>query len=290
MSPQLKALGAAAAVGILVGAAMVSTKAVSGVVSPATLAFLRYLIGAAFLLLPWSRAPRTVYSRKDAAAIAVLGICQFALLVLLLNYALQTIPASLCALVFSTMPLLTAALAVLTGNEPYRQRRLVGVSLAVLGVVYLLLASSASNVSAAPRWPGLLAVIAATLIGAVTSILYGPYLRRYPALPTCRLAMLAAVAFLAVFCLLTSQTLWPELSPMQWSNVVFIGLSSGVGFLCWLWSLGKLEPSKVTAFQALGPVTAALLESLILQRLPSLSLLVALLMVSAGLLVATRRR
>ena len=41
------AIAAAATVGMLVGAAMVSTSVVSSTVSPATLAFLRYLIGAA---------------------------------------------------------------------------------------------------------------------------------------------------------------------------------------------------------------------------------------------------
>ena len=283
------AIAAAATVGVLVGAAMVSTSVVSSAVSPATLAFLRYLIGAAVLLLPLGPAVRTTFSVKDAIAIATLGVFQFAVLVLLLNHALLTVSATVCALVFATMPLVTMCLAVITGKEPYSGRGLVGVCTAVAGVAYLLLSPSASAAGVAHIGWGMVALVSATIVGAVTSILYGPYLRRYPALATCRLAMVSAVVFLLGFCVLTSQPLVPSLNRLQWANVVFIGLSSGVGYFCWLWALGRLAASKVTAFQALGPVTAALIESLLSQRLAPMTVLVALAMVCAGLVIATRR-
>jgi len=283
------AIAAAATVGMLVGAAMVSTSVVSNAVSPATLAFLRYLIGAAVLLLPLGPAVRTTFSVKDAIAIATLGVFQFAVLVLLLNHALLTVSATVCALVFATMPLVTMCLAVITGKEPYSVRGLVGVCTAVAGVAYLLLSPSASAAGVAHIGWGMVALVSATIVGAVTSILYGPYLRRYPALATCRLAMVSAVVFLLGFCVLTSQPLIPSLNRLQWANVVFIGLSSGVGYFCWLWALGRLAASKVTAFQALGPVTAALIESLLSQRLAPMTVLVALAMVCAGLVIATRR-
>ncbi len=283
------AIAAAATVGMLVGAAMVSTSVVSNAVSPATLAFLRYLIGAAVLLLPIGPAGRTHFTFKDAAAIATLGIFQFAVLVLLLNHALLTVSATVCALVFATMPLVTMCLAVITGKEPYSGQGLLGVCTAVAGVGHLLLSSSASAAGATHNGWGMLALVSATIVGAVTSILYGPYLRRYPALATCRLAMVSAVVFLLGFCVLTSQPLVPSINRLQWANVLFIGLSSGVGYFCWLWALGRLAASKVTAFQALGPVTAALIEALLSQRLAPMTVLVALAMVCAGLVIATRR-
>jgi len=289
MRTELNAIAAAAAVGVLVGAAMVSTSVVSSAVSPATLAFLRYLIGAAVLLLPIGSAARTPFRVKDAAAIAALGIFQFAVLVLLLNHALLTVSATVCALVVATMPLVTMCLAVLTGKEPFSGRGLVGVCIAVAGVAYLLLTPSESSAGMANSSWGVLALVSATIVGAVTSILYAPYLRRYPALATCRLAMVSAVVFLLGFCALTSQPLTPALNRLEWANVAFIGLSSGLGYFCWLWALGKLAASKVTAFQALGPVAAAIIESILSQRLPPMAVLVALAMVAAGLVIATRR-
>jgi len=52
----------------------------------------------------------------------------------------------------------------------------------------------------------------------------------------------------------------PGLSGFQWANVVFIGLSSAVGYFCLLWALSRLEASRVMSFQALAPITAVLIE------------------------------
>ncbi|MEZ0606062.1 DMT family transporter [Paraburkholderia sp. IW21] len=279
---------AAAVTGVLVGAAMVATRTVSPDASPATLAFLRYFIGMCVLAVPVFLARRTRFTPKDTSAIAGLGVLQFAVLIVLLNYALETLSAATCALIFSTMPLVTMCLAVGLRREAFSPARLVGLLMAVSGVG-LLLRSSLSHVSAhAADLSALAALIGATVIGAVCSMLYRPYLRRYPALPTSALAMFTAVIFLGALCLATAQPLAPRLSALQWANVAFIGLSSGVGYFCWLWALGKLEASRVVAFQALGPVTATAIELLLDRRLPSWGLCLSAALVVAGLNVALR--
>ena len=290
-APQ-QALGAAATTGMLVGAAMVSTSAVSQVASPATLAFLRYAIGLAILAVPALLAlmahwPR--YRPRDAAAIMLLGVAQFAVLILLLNYALVRLPASTCALVFASMPLFTLCLAVLTGRERFHTAKLLGVALAVAGVLLGSTAAGTPRIAAHGDYAwGMAALLGATVVGATTSILYGPYMRRYPALPTSSLAMAASVVFLALYCWLGQQPLVPQLTAVQWGHVVFIGLSSGLGYFCLLWALGQLDASRVIAFQALGPVTAAVLELLLHHRWPSIPLLAAMALVMVGLAVATR--
>ena len=100
--------------------------------------------------------------------------------------------------------------------------------------------------------------------------------------------MAASVLFLALYCLLGQQPLVPQLTAVQWGHVGFIGLSSGLGYFCLLWALGQLDASRVIAFQALGPVTAAVLELALNHRWPSLPLVVAIGLVMAGLVVATR--
>ena len=286
MQARQPALWAAATTGMLVGAAMVSTSALSSAASPASLAFLRYAIGLAILAVPAALATWPRYRPRDALAIALLGVAQFAVLILLLNHALARLPASTCALVFATMPLFTWCLAALTGREAVSPHRLTGLVLAVGGVTVLLIGSArpASSLGGS----GMAALLAATLVGAATSILYGPYMRRYPALPTSGLAMAAAVLFLALYCALQGQPLLPVFSAVQWGHMVFIGLSSGLGYFCLLWALGRLEASMVIAFQALGPVTAALLELALHQRMPPPALLAAMALVLAGLLISTK--
>jgi drug/metabolite transporter (DMT)-like permease len=232
------------------------------------------------------------FALKDTGAIAILGIFQFAVLIILLNYALANLPATTCALVFSTMPLFTMCLAIMLRREAYSPTKLAGIALAIAGVAYLLSEPAAQAVSIAPAHslPGYAALAGATLTGAATSIMYGPYLRRYPSLPTCVRAMGAAVLFLVGFCWVTAQPLLPSLTLAQWANVGFIGLSSGAGYFCWLWALAKMEASRVVAFQALGPVTAAIIESALARHLPSWALISSLAMVAAGLLLAMRRK
>ncbi|WP_321921534.1 DMT family transporter [Paraburkholderia guartelaensis] len=288
MSARAAATLAAATTGILVGAAMVSTRAVSAEASPATLAFLRYFIGMGVLAAPVWLGTRPRFARRDAVAISLLGIFQFAVLIVLLNHALAILPAATCALVFSTMPLFTMTLAVASRSEAFSLPKLFGFLIALAGVAILLGVPSAHPGS---RDTGALsALLSATLIGAVCSLLYRPLLKRYPALPTSALAMSAAVVFLVGLCWITAQPLVPTLSMTQWGNVGFIGLSSGVGYFCWLWALSRLDASRVVGFQALDPVTAAVIEVAVTRQWPSSTLVIAVALVVSGLFVSQRRK
>jgi drug/metabolite transporter (DMT)-like permease len=288
VSIKASATVAAATTGILVGAAMVSTRAVSHDASPATLAFLRYFIGMGVLAVPVWLGARPRFARRDVLAISVLGIFQFAVLIVLLNHALAILPAATCALVFSTMPLFTMTFAVASRSEAFSLHKLFGLLIALAGVAVLLRVPSAQPGSL--DMGAISALISATLIGAVCSLLYRPLLKRYPALPTSALAMSAAVVFLVGLCWMTAQPLMPTLSMTQWANVGFIGLSSGVGYFCWLWALSKLDASRVVAFQALGPVTAAVIEVVVTRRLPTPNLVLAVALVVGGLFVSQRRK
>ena len=71
--------------------------------------------------------------------------------------------------------------------------------------------------------------------------------------------MFAAVCFLAL--LAANEGFFiemPHFSLRDWLAVLFIGVSSGVGYHCWLWPLGHATPTRVTVFLSLGPITAAL--------------------------------
>ena len=287
MNAYRPALGAAAATGILVGAAMVSTRVVAPAVSPVTLAFLRYLIGLVFLLMPLLGIRWPKYTVKDIAAIAALGVLQFAVLIVLVNYALESLSAGLCALIFSTMPLVTMCLALVLRQETLDGTKTVGIVLAITGVAVSLNPSSLAA-GGVTSWTSPAAIIGATVVGASCSVLYRPYLKRYPALPTSGIAMFSSVVFLAVACLCTGQTLWPQLNVVQWLNIVFMGFASGLGYYLWLWALGRIEASRVVAFQALGPVTAALIELPIEQHLPSWTLYLSIALVVSGLLLVQR--
>jgi drug/metabolite transporter (DMT)-like permease len=67
--------------------------------------------------------------------------------------------------------------------------------------------------------------------------------------------------------------------------VVGIGLSSGAGFWCWLYALSHIPAGHVTAFLGLSPVTATLLSVAFKDESLKASVIAALGLVVAALLV-----
>jgi drug/metabolite transporter (DMT)-like permease len=192
------------------------------------------------------------------------------------------------ALIFATFPLLTMLFAAALGHERLTREKSAGVGLTIAGVA-LALGDKAFATGETGAWLGEAAVFASAASGALCSVLYRPYLRKYPTLSVSALAMLASVAFLALpaagegfFAAL------PALTTAGWSAVLFIGLSSGVGYWLWLWALGHTTPTRVTVFLALSPITAALLGALLLRERVSLLVLGGLVGVIAGLWLAHR--
>jgi drug/metabolite transporter (DMT)-like permease len=117
--------------------------------------------------------------------------------------------------------------------------------------------------------------------------LYRPYLRKYPTLPVSAFAMLASVGFLAA--LAAAEGFFgslPRFTAAGWLAVVFIGISSGIGYYLWLWALNHTTPTKVTVFLALSPITAAGLGASLLGETISMMLLVGLACVVFGLWIA----
>jgi drug/metabolite transporter (DMT)-like permease len=281
---------------VLVGAAIVASRFAVGEVPPLTLAMLRYAIGFACLVPPAWQALASERNTaagllgapaRDLAAMAALGIGQFGILIAFLNFGLQHIGAAPAALIFSLFPLLTLMLSAALGHERITVPLAGGVLISIAGVAVALAPKLAEPLGS--HWWGELSVAAAAATGALCSVLYRPYLRRYATAPVSALAMLASVVFLALAALAEA---WParigNFSPGAWAAIAFIGVSSAVGYVWWLYALKHESPTRVTVFLALNPVTAALLGwALLGERLHAASV-AALALIALGLWLATR--
>ena len=273
---------AAAATGVQVGAAITATRYVAADISPASLAFLRYAIGVACLVPPLMFA-RVRFARADILPIAALGIGQFGVLIALLNYGLRTVPAARGALIFATFPLLTLVVAALVGHERVTRGKLIGILLTLAGVALAL----GDKLSGEGSLSGELAILASAATGAVCSVLYRPYLRRYPTLPVSAFAMAAAAAALLIPAAFDDLTAAPfSLTAGAWAAIVFIGVSSGSFYVVWLWALKNIAATRVTVFLALSPITAAVLGALFLGEAITAMMIAGVACVAAGLWVA----
>ena len=278
-------LWAAAATGIQVGAAMVATRYVVDAAGPGSLGFLRYLVGLiclvpALWLRPWQRI-----ATRDLLPIGLLGIGQFAALMVLLNYSLLHIPSARASLLFSTFSLMTMILSALLGRERFTAAKVGGSLLTFAGVAITL---GGAAITGQPQhgsiWLGTLSALGAAFCGAVCSIFYAPYVARYSALHVTSFAMFVAVLALASIAAAEGFFLaWPRFTFGEITAIVFIGVSSGVGFFLWAYALGNAPPTSVTMLLGLGPVTAALGGTALLGEPLPVAALLGLACVLAGL-------
>ena len=248
-------LALAALTGVQVGVALVVTRAIAGDVGPMQLGFLRYGVGVIVLLPFFLRGRYPPFARGDALPILGLGVVQFGALIALLNAAVTRISAGQAAVLFSTFPLMTMAVAAVTGHERLTLRKLAGGALSVLGVTLVI------GVTRAPADViGVVLALGAAFSGAVCAVLYRPYIARYPTLQIGTLAMIAAVAALLPASLFEAPLSDIARFPAPvWAGVLFIGLSSGAGYVLWLSALRHAAPTEATLLMGLSPIVAAAL-------------------------------
>lgn len=247
-------LAAAAITGVQVGVAMVATRALDGAVPPMTLAALRYVVGVSMLLPFFLHLAPGPLARGDRLPVLALGIVQFGVLVALLNAGLERVGAGQGAVLFAIFPLLTMGLGAWIGTERLDTLRIIGAVLSIIGIALCLGAASAPASLA-----GAALVLAAALCGAVCSVFYRPYLQRYPTLQIGFVAMLAAVAALSLGALSEAPlTVLRALPPQGWGLIVFIGLSSGAGYVLWLTALKHAAAGEATVLLGLSPIAASL--------------------------------
>jgi drug/metabolite transporter (DMT)-like permease len=257
-------------------------------IGPGSLALLRYAIAVCCLLPPLTVMGRTRFALRDLAPIMGLGIVQFGILIALLNFGLRYIPSGRAALLFSTFPLMTMLIAASLGREQLTGLKVAGVVLTMIGVAATLGEGLLAETSSV-EWIGAAAVLAAALCGALCSVLYRPYLVRYPTLPVGALAMFASVMFLSI--LAGAEGFFagpPHLTGSGWGAVGFIGLSSGIGYVLWLWALKQTTPTRATVFLSLSPVTATVLGVWLLGEPATPGMLAGVAGVACGLWLATR--
>jgi drug/metabolite transporter (DMT)-like permease len=285
VNPALPVL-AAATNGLLIGAAMVASRFALEQMPPATLALLRYSVGALCLLPPLLMIRRMRFERRDLVPVALLGIVQFGILVALLNWGLQRMPSARAALIFATFPLLTMLLAAAMRLERLTLEKTSGVLLTFAGVA---LALGDKVLGAEAGWWGEAAVFASALCGAICSVLYRPYVRKYPTLQVSWFAMVASVLFLAL--LAANERFfdhWPRFDVAGWGAVLFVGMASAAAYFLWLWALAHTSPTRVTVFVSLSPPTAAVLGWALLGEPLSPLFLAAVACLAGGLWLAHR--
>ncbi len=268
------------------GSAVVATRLAVPESNALAVTFLRFF-GASVAMLAFTLPRQKIrIDPRDLPAIVVLGMLQFALFAWFFSAALQYVPAARGALVLSTQPLLTLALAVLLKRERYSWAKTGGGVVALLGVAFALGDRVAG--AGADTLRGDLLMLGAAVTGSIYNVTSGYYLRKYPALVLCSVMVpVGALALLAAIVIGGDYSGFTGFSWRGWCAIGYLMTIGGaVTFFLWIWALEHTTPSRVAITVTMNPVAAVILGALVLSEPVTWRLLVGLAAIVSGITAA----
>jgi drug/metabolite transporter (DMT)-like permease len=221
--------------------------------TPLAFAAVRFVIaslGLLLFMLAWRQPVRV--ARADLLRTAAVGVFHVGLYQLFFGVGLKYTTASNSILIINTAPVFTVLLVWLTRAEPLTWRQVVGMLLAVTGVV-LLLHAGETGLSSGHLRGDLLTLLAAWSY-AVTPVIVLPLYRRYGTLTVMTVSMLFGTAVLLAAGLpeLTRQR-W-SVSPAAWAQLAYAALGAGsLGYVLWYEGIRRIGPTRVAAYSYLIP-------------------------------------
>jgi drug/metabolite transporter (DMT)-like permease len=259
MAPRPIAITALLAVMIVWGSTFVVTKAAIVELPPLTLAFVRVFIGA-LVLLPFA-APRM------KASIALLpwrwlwsmGFIGVALYYVVFNWSLALTSASQGALVQSSIPAVTACIAILWLREAASRARTFGIALSVIGVLIVFTGGTQTNAAAPSPALGNLLMFASVLCWGIYTSLAKRVAQFDSIVITTLVTGIGALLLLPLAILELWKRDLPHLSAGAWLGVAYLGvLASGAGYLLYNYALKHMAASQVGVFTNIIPIVGVL--------------------------------
>jgi drug/metabolite transporter (DMT)-like permease len=263
------AIGALLAVMVAWGSTYVITKSALEEIPPLLLAFLRFTIASAILLvLAQARGgPRRLPTPVPWASLALMGLTGITIFYLGFNLGLIYTSAADGALIQGAIPAATVGLSAALLGERLTRARAFGVALSVVGVGLILLAAGGPS-TGSNRLLGDLLMLTTVAAWAVYTVL-GRRLREAE--------LLAVTAYSTAFgtlLLLPGAAYDLAVGPARsisavswgsWLAVLYLGIvCSALCYLFWNWSLQHLDASQAGNFINVIPVVGVASSAVVL--------------------------
>jgi len=238
------------------GGTYVVTKAGVDELPPMLFALLRFGI-ASLLLVPlalvrggWARLPRPIPWRT----LLLMGLTGVGLYYIGFNLALTYTTASQGALIQSSIPAITAVMAMVWLRERLSRQRVLGIVLAVVGVL-LIVARASPDASARSPLVGNLLMFGTVLLWGVYTILAKQVADVDIIAITASVAVIGTIMLVPAALIEAAGRPLPSISSASWLRIFYLGaLASAVGYLLYGRALRDLDASLVGAFVNLAPV------------------------------------
>lgn len=263
-------------------------------VNPITLTFLRFGVALPFIFaILWKWEPHNLVPKKEQwpplIALGLIGTLGYhALFFTALNYT-TAINASLIG---SSLPSITAILGILLGIEKIRPSRLLGISIAFLGIIAIITDGDIAVLKTLAFNQGDLLMLSAVLSWAIYTLLSRLYLGKYhisPVVATAYTFLVCVLACLPYSLWSLSMGVWEQITLQGWLSILYMAIFSSVlGYLFNMIALQELGPSRTVIFVNLVPIlTIAMAVVLLGETVTPFKLAISGLII-AGIYTVTR--
>ena len=254
--------------------------------TPGEVALARLAIGSlCFAMLMWAkRVP--LPQRSDWPQLAVMGVFGLTVYHLCLNYAETRIASGTAAILIALVPAATATLSAIWIGERISARRMLGLGVALCGVVLVVLASGKQ----VKFQPMAALVLVSVIASAVFFVGQKPFFTRNSMIGVTAFGFFAATLGALPFGLGLPHALiaapWSRIAALLWLGIA----PTFVGYLAWNGALRRASASQVSSFIYFSPPIAVLIGWVWLGEQPRWLTLVGGAITVGGVALANARR
>ncbi len=218
-----------------------------------------------YLVLLWLKKQKIFVIKKgDLHKFILLAILNIPLNQFLFFISIKFTTAPNVALAYALSPIFILIIANFFLKEKTTILKIVGILLAITGIVLILIEKGISLKS--DYFLGNLLALFASICWAIYSTYGKPLIRIYGSIYTTAMAMiLGFFLYLPIFLIVGNVNTMLNLEPRHWFEILYLAvMTSGFSYLLWYYALKRLPASNVGVFNNLQPVFTTILAVMFL--------------------------
>lgn len=271
------------------GTSFVATKKVLAELDPITIIAMRLLLASILLIIIAIITKRKFkINPKNHGSIFILAcIAVFHLWIQVTG--LKHTTASNTGWIIGTAPIFMAILAIIFFKEKISFIQVIGILIAMLGLLLLIGKGDITNIDLIKNKGDLLVLASAFTWGVYSMVNKKITLSYSPLMTILYLFIMMLIILLPVN--LSSAVIESvmHLSTIGWISVLFLGLfCSGIAYVIWAYSLRDLESAKVGAFLYFEPLITVAAAWILLQESVTILMLVSGIIITFGVILVNK--
>lgn len=266
------------------GSLYVACKYVLNFVTPLTILFFRYLIGAVFLLLLLIKKKPQKIEKKDIKYLVLFGAIGYFMSVVFQLYSSNLLSSGLASLLNSLNPVFTVVLAVPILHEKLTLPKAISVIVAIIGVYIVI-----GGINGGGAMLGIISALIAALTWTMSTFIIKKHLQKYDTFTVTTYAIIIALICttpISVYDMATAPRLKLFTLPTI-LTLLFIGIvCTAISNVLWNKSLTLIDAGQCALFCPLMPMISAILGYVFLGEKIGQTFIIGSVLIISGIILS----